>query len=334
MTDAATTSFTGRALAHVRALWPRWAWLPPIPFLLNLAMNVYRGEARWDHVLITVVVIGLAYGNAFTKKLCVGLYPMGLVALLFDSMRLFQHAGFDASGVHVCDLRAVELRWFGLDMGGTRVTLHDWFQAHSSTWLDLLCAVPYGTFLLYCVVFASVLFVRDFRAHQRFTWGFLALNVIGFTTYHIYPAAPPWYFHSHGCTVDLLAKASEGPNLARVDALLGITYFHGMYGRASDVFGAVPSLHCAYPLLVVLEGWRQFRWRGRAFTVAFFMLMCFSAIYLDHHWVVDALVGITYAIITFVALRMISNALRRRSENAAQDILLPSVAGDVQEIQS
>jgi len=318
----------------MRALWPRWTWLPPIPFLLDGLMNASRGELRWDHVLLILVVVVLAYGNAFTKKLCVGLYPMGLVALLYDSMRLVEHAGVDVNTVHLCDLRAVELRWFGLDMAGTRVTLHDYFQAHASTGLDLLCALPYGTFVFYCLGFSAYLFVRDFGAMQRFTWGWLALNAIGFTTYHVYPAAPPWYFHTHGCAVDLLAKASEGPNLARVDALLGMSYFHGMYGRASDVFGAVPSLHCAYPLLVVLEGWSRFRARGRAITIAFFLLMCFSAVYLDHHWVVDVLLGITYAIFTFGMLRVVSSVLRRRRSIDPDTRLQPSTpAREIQEIQ-
>jgi len=299
-------------------------------------MNASRGELRWDHVLLILVVISLAYGNAFTKKLCVGLYPMGLVALLYDSMRLVQHAGVDASSVHLCDLRALELRFFGLDMAGTRVTVHDFLQQHATIGLDLLCAIPYGTFIFYCLGFSAYLFVRDFEGMQRFTWGWFALNVIGFTTYHIYPAAPPWYFHSHGCVVDLFAKASEGPNLARVDALLGMSYFHGMYGRASDVFGAVPSLHVAYPLLVVLEGWSRFRVRGRAITVAFSSLMIFSAAYLDHHWVVDIVVGLTYAVLTFGLVRLISGMLRRR-RSADQDTLLrlqpTTPAGEIREIQ-
>ena len=61
-------------------------------------------------------------------------------------------------------------------------------------------------------------------------WSFFVLNIAGFVTYHLYPAAPPWYFHLHGCTVDLAAPASAGPNLTRVDAWLGISYFAGFTG--------------------------------------------------------------------------------------------------------
>jgi hypothetical protein len=65
------------------------------------------------------------------------------------------------------------------------VTLQDWFQAHARTWLDIVCAIPYGTsFILVVVAYAIFLFVTDFPALERFTWGFLALNIVGFT-YHV-----------------------------------------------------------------------------------------------------------------------------------------------------
>jgi membrane-associated phospholipid phosphatase len=134
---------------------------------------------------------------------------------------------------------------------------------------------------------------------QRFTWAFFALNVAGFVTYHLYPAAPPWYLHAHGCAVDLAAHASPGDALARVDAMTGVPYFAGMYGRASDVVGAMPSLHVAYPLLIVLAGWRVLGWPGRAAALGFLASMCFAAIYLDHHWISDEIVGLTFGAVAF-----------------------------------
>src|SRR6185436_20727216 len=105
---------------------------------------------------------------------------------------------------------------------------------------------PYATYLIAAVIYAVWLAQGDAGRRAlavRFGWGFLVLNVAGFVTYHLYPAAPPWYYHAHGCVVDLAAAASAGPNLLRVDALMGMNYFAGFYGRSSDVFGAVPSLH-------------------------------------------------------------------------------------------
>ena len=141
---------------------------------------------------------------------------------------------------------------------------------------------------------------------QRFSLGFLLLNVAGFITYHLYPAAPPWWYHAHGCAVDLAAKASEGPNLARVDAYFGIHYFGGFYGRSHDIYGAVPSLHVAYPLLILLCGWSAFRPLYRVLAALFFVWMCTAAVYLDHHWVVDVVVGVVYTLIVVPVVFRIS----------------------------
>src|SRR5260221_4921147 len=134
----------------------------------------------------------------------------------------------------------------------------------------------------------------------------------GFLTYHLFPAAPPWYYHQHRCAVDLSAAASAGPNLLRVDTFLGIPYFASLYGRSSDVFGAIPSLHVAYPLLMATSGWRLHHALGRTLLVFFYTWMCFSAVYLDHHWVIDILVGSFYALAAALVLPGLDRWLRSR----------------------
>jgi hypothetical protein len=286
---------------HLRALWPGFTILAPLPFLLHAVWALSRRQFHWENVAILVALLTFFTVGPRTKKLLVGVYPLGLVGLLYDTMKLVENVGVTPERVHLCDLRAVEIRLFGITMNGQPATIHDWFQSHTSPGLDRLSAIPYATFIFVCFGCAVWLYFKDYTAMLRFTWCFFTLNVAGFITYHVYPAAPPWYFHAHGCVVDLHAPASEGPNLARVDAWLGVPYFAGMYGRASDVFGAMPSLHVAYALIVVLEGWSSFGWFWRGASVAFFCLMAFAAAYLDHHWVLDAVAGVIYCT-TIVAL--------------------------------
>jgi hypothetical protein len=226
-------------------------------------------------------------------------------------MRYVKNLGITPSRVHICDLRALDMRFFSTTVDGQETTYHDWLQAHATPVLDWICAFPYGTFILASFGFAGYLYVRDFARMQRFTWAFLAMNIAAYVTYHLYPAAPPWYYHAHGCIADLGAHASEGPNLARVDSWLGFAYFGGMYGRSSDVFGAVPSLHVAYPLLIMLEGWAVFAKPLRAATIVYFATMCFAAVYLDHHWVVDVIIGLAYGSAAFAAGRFVNARLAR-----------------------
>jgi inositol phosphorylceramide synthase catalytic subunit len=75
----------------------------------------------------------------------------------------------------------------------------------------------------------------------------------------------------------------------------------------------MPSLQVTYPLLILLEGWRNFRPLLRALSVMFFASMVFAAVYLDHHWVLDVIAGITYCLVAHAALRVLF-AWRVRTE--------------------
>jgi hypothetical protein len=293
---------SARLRARVRTLWPS------VPFWLLGAFWAVQGKLRWDHVALVLLATFLAYWSDWTRRLCLGILPIGLVGVLYDSMRVVKNVGLTPDNVHVCDVRAIDQRFFGMDLNGTRATWHDYLQQHATPFWDVYCAIPYGIFLGVMIAYAVYLFRRDYPALKRFTWSFLALNVAGFITYHVYPAAPPWYFHHYGCAVDLATHASEGPNLARVDVWLGTPYFGGMYGRSSDVFGAVPSLHVAYPLLLLIDGFRRHGWLGRVLLIWFYLSMCFAAVYLDHHWVFDIVVGSLYAVVISWLIRRVFDA--------------------------
>lgn len=306
--------------APSRSRWPsfeqgNWYALAPVPLVAWPAFRLATGAVRWEYLVFLVIPPLLAFASRTTKKLFIGLYPLGLVGLLYDAMGLVQNVGLTESKIHLCDLRAVEAQLFGFTTNGEPATLHDWLQARATLALDVYFAVPYALFIFSMVAFAIFLWRKDFRALQRFGWTFFLVNLAGFVTYHVYPAAPPWYFHTHGCVVDMTVTASEGPNLARVDAWLGYPYFHGMYARASDVFGAVPSLHVAYPLVIVFEGWRHLGTKGRGLALWFWLSMCGAAVYLDHHWVLDVVVGTLYAALSVAAIRHVF-AVRERAPDA------------------
>ena len=130
---------------------------------------------------------------------------------------------------------------------------------------------------------------------KQLPWAFFWLNVLGYTTYYWYAAAPPWYVAAHGLGPAKLDVAASSAGCARFDLLLGTHFFSEMYGRAADVFGAIPSLHVAYPLLTVFYAFRF--GAARTFTVVFYLLMCFSAVYLNHHYILDILWGSVYALL-------------------------------------
>src|SRR5262249_45647695 len=87
------------------------------------------------------------------------------------------------------------------------------------------------------------------------------------------------------------------------DALLGTHLFDHMYSRSVEVFGAIPSLHAAYPALAAILVFRtaELRW-ARWPAAGYAAVMWFSAVYLQHHYVIDVVLGVAYAAIAAAAV--------------------------------
>jgi membrane-associated phospholipid phosphatase len=274
------------------------------PLLVGLgyvALVACLGGLRGDHCFVGLLCL-LDFYNEKTRKLLFHFFPFILTGVVFDSMRYFYWQGIEGR-VHVSGPYFRDLAWFGINtsVGGVarRLTPNEFFRIHSFAPLDLLCGFAYLTFVGEYLTAAFYLFITDnSRLLIRFGWAFFTVNVLGFLTYFVYPAAPPWYVERYGlgpARMDVIPSAAAA---TRFDQILGTHFFEQVYGRGVDVYGAYPSLHVAYPFLTLLLVFQipSLRW-ARLPSVAFYLLMCLSAVYLQHHYVVDILLGTTYALL-------------------------------------
>ena len=90
-----------RVVAHVRRLWPGAGMFLPLPFVLWTTGCYAAGVGRWEHGLILFGVPVLAYAGASSKRLFLGLLPMGLLGLVYDAMRWIKNVGLTPARVHV-----------------------------------------------------------------------------------------------------------------------------------------------------------------------------------------------------------------------------------------
>jgi membrane-associated phospholipid phosphatase len=250
---------------------------------------------RLDHLLAALLALFLAFKSDRTRDFLRGFYPIALYGILFDGLRYLPDPVREAGHIHDCDLRDLELGLFGVGDGVGRETLHPWMHAHQSAALDLLCAIPYAGYLYGILGLIFYFYARDRARMTQLTWAFVLLYVIGAITQRAFPAAPPWYYAQHGCLIDPAAAPSSA-GLLRVDELLGVGYFKSFYSRSTVVFGALPSLHMATATLTALVAWPLVRGPWRFALLLYPLWMGFAAIYLDHHWVVDLVVGTAFAI--------------------------------------
>ena len=238
--------------------------------------------------------------------------PFLLTGILYDSQRFY--ADYLRGPIHVTEPYNFDKRFFGIHVADGRVlTPNEWWQLHTHPALDLITGFAYlvffGAFVIECGYFyfwvsrkgtETMSPARVREKAKRMVWSFLWLNLVGYSTYYWYAASPPWYVALYGLGPARTDVPANPAGCLRFDQLLGTHFFSEMYGRAADVHGAIPSLHVAYPFLALLFAF-QFK-RLRIFSICFYALMCFSAVYLNHHYILDILWGSSYAIILTVVL--------------------------------
>src|SRR5215471_5750458 len=183
-------------------------------------------------------------------------FPFALFAATYEGLGLLRTA-VASGGVATFWPYWFDKLIFGVGPLGQRLSLNELFAIHHWPTIDLLTGAAYLLYIHAVLGFAVFLGLveRGPAARSRlvaFGWVFLGVNLAGFATYLLFPVAPPWYVAAHGFgPVDANAAPSPAA-LARWDAFMGVPYFQRFYAHASDVFGSMPSMHCAYPMLLLL----------------------------------------------------------------------------------
>jgi len=278
-------------------------WIPALslPYLVVLKL---LGGLGPEHFLLVGLLLFMSFWSDGSRRLARVGMPYLLYAGVYDSMRWYEDY-IRSPVVHLHEPYDFDLRFFGIH----GLTPNEWLQKHTSRVLDFFCGLAYTPmFFIGESVVLSIYLVATgaMRRAERFTWIFVIANFVGFACYYLYPAAPPWYVADHGFVVDMTVRASPAGAI-RFDHLIGIPLMQGFYGKSADVFGAIPSLHIVYPFLALVYGFRlrRFRW----VAAAYFLLVCFSAVYLNHHYLLDIFVGLLIALVVMAGARVFLGAL-------------------------
>jgi hypothetical protein len=296
------------ARVTVRAIAPRIALA-----VAYVALMARLGTTSVSHWVLGAIAVALPVLPARARDVLRDAIPFVLFAAIYDALGLVRvHVA--ASGVHTFWPYWLDRALFGVPSIVGPLSLNEVFARHHWAAVDLVAGLVYLAYIYVVAICAVFLGVVDRspagrRRLRALGWTFLGVNLAAFATYVLLPVAPPWYVATHGFgPVDVNAAASPAA-LVRWDTLTGIPYFASFYSRSSDVFGAMPSMHCAYPTLLLLYVAELRRPRLLAAMVVFQLLTCFSAVYLQHHYVLDVLAGTSYALAGYRLERWLTSRL-------------------------
>lgn len=274
-------------------------------FLIGAIFAALNG-IRSDHVILGIFILVLFYGGMYGQIISKFLTPVFLVGVVYDSQKFYRD--YIRGTIRVEEPYLFDKTIFGISTNKGILTPNEWLQLHTHWSLDFITGFIYLTFIpLVVFAMAWIYFYYGSRGTWRFNaselqkrvmqmmWAYFWVNCLGYSTYFWYPAAPPWYVAQYGFGPANLLVAPSAAGAVRFDQLLGTNFFGELYGRSQDVFGAVPSLHVAYPLTAVFFAFRFGASKlFKTLMILFYLLMCFGAVYLNHHYILDILWGTAY----------------------------------------
>ena len=261
--------------------------------LYAVLMGLFVGW-RSDHTIMIGLVLVMMLAHKQTYKIVIALSGFAFFWIIYDALRIAPNYRFN--DVHIQEPYDIELALFGILDAGRLVVPCEWFLTRINDTASLIAGFSYILWMPAPMAYALYLLWKDKSILFDFSYGFLLTCFIGFFFYYAYPAAPPWYFLNHGVGTDFSIPGSEGL-LSDFDRILGVTIFNGIYAKGGNVFCAIPSLHSAYPMLCLLTALRR-----KTYVLAFIFLFWgfgtwFAAVYSQHHYIIDVLMGIFCAIL-------------------------------------
>jgi hypothetical protein len=174
--------------------------------------------------------------------------------------------------------------------------LQRWLYTPGLQFWDYLVWACYMSHFFTSFIIAGVLWKTNHARFRRYVPLFVGLTFIGYITYVLYPAMPPWMASQFGHlppTTRIIDQVWKHLHIG-----LGQSLFAGGSKFDNDV-AAMPSLHGAYPMLICLFFWKAASNRKRILLAAYPICMAFSLVYTAEHFVIDILVGWAYAAAVF-----------------------------------
>ncbi|WP_189048456.1 phosphatase PAP2 family protein [Micromonospora sonchi] len=235
--------------------------------------------------------------------------PVVLLLVLYNLSRGFAY--HDGTVPHAYELIVADRLMFGWATDGQVPTV--WLQQHfyqpEVRWWDVLASWVYFSHFVAALAAAAVLWMRERSRWAAFMRRWFFLCATGLVTYFLYPAAPPWWAAQNGLLEEVARISTRG---WKAFGMHGAGNLLNAGQLAANPVAAMPSLHTAFALFVVLFFLRNVRRRWWPLLLSYPLAMTFTLVYSGEHYVIDVLVGWAYVGVAFLVVGLAERWWARR----------------------
>jgi len=291
-------------LEHPDHKWKIYVLLGVVVYFIAINQVL---KIRPDHIFLALVVFSFVLGKQRAKRFLMDWLPFVFFWIGYDMMRGI--ADSVRGSIHVLEPYRLELALFGNLFGDIPPFLMQSVRESVELgWIrkliDLLAANFYTAHFALPLLLGWVFWhtLNDRPLFYKFVYTLTVLDILALITFMAYPAAPPWYVYHYGFAApesDAGFWSISAGNLVDVDHLLGVRFFTTLWDSFNaNHFAAIPSLHGAYPIVLSFFAYKKFCWNPWLLSL-YPAAVWFSAVYLNHHYVVDLIIGGAYVVVAY-----------------------------------
>lgn len=267
------------------------------------ALMVWQGIGLAPDRYALILLLGALFIRR-TRGFLLDWIPFLFILISYDFLRGF--ADNLGARVHIQELIEADLVVFGyLPTVELQKLL---FNPASPAWYDYMWTVQYFLHFVLPLSFGFLLWMYDRVKFRQFVTGIVLLSYAAWITYMAYPAAPPWMAKRDGYIQEPLHKVMSTTFKAFPEKLQLPTVYHNFN---PNPVAAMPSLHAAYPFLVLLFALKFFKWKG-LFFLPYVLSMWFAIVYLGEHYVIDVVFGAIYALCAYLLAKEVLHRVKWR----------------------
>jgi membrane-associated phospholipid phosphatase len=200
---------------------------------------------------------------------------------------------------------------------------HRLYDAGIAHWYDYVTFAVYLSHFFVTLLVLALLWRLSYQRFRHYRALVVGLATAGFVTYVLFPAVPPWLAAWYGY-IEPVPRT-----IAAMWGAVGIAPAQALFENHGEFYNqeaAIPSLHAAYPMLLLLFFWGAGRW-ARAGLVTYVLAMAFTLVYAGEHYVSDIIVGWLYAAAVFAGVDWVRRRRARRRAAPVPPRPLPQPSG-------
>lgn len=181
------------------------------------------------------------------------------------------------------------------------------FSSQKVAWYDYLSTFLYMSHFITPLIIGFVFWIKDRKNFSQFFLALLLLSYAAFFTYIVFPAMPPWMAAKQGI-IPVVNKVMDQVFIT-LPTPIHLPTVYKIVG--TNLVAAVPSLHAAYPFLVLLFLIKKYKAKG-LLILPYVLGVWFAIVYMGEHYVFDVFIGALYALIIFLLVLKLDQIFQKK----------------------